>query len=151
MLIARLLSQSSLEAAEDEAKREQYVGWFTFVMADGEGRLFNVDGSPGRLVTEWGSGSMARVYYDSREMIQTPVGRPVECHLQCARMAELFGGAKGRLDSGKLQQLLGDHEFTIFKHFGSLDAMIFDTTSWQAHVTRGPGCLAQYRTFMFDD
>ena len=38
----------------------------------------------------------------------------------------------------------------ICKHFSSIDAMLFDTTSRKAHITRGPGCLAQWKTFSFE-
>ncbi len=151
-LIAHLLYQPTLEAVEEEAKRAAQAGWFTFVMADGKGRLLNIEGSPRRMATEWGRGAMARVYYGTLEMTRTPAGQPIECHPQCARMRELLDGANGRIDLATVERFFGDHETRwICKHFGSIDAMVFDTTSRQAHVTRGPGCLAQWKSFSFEE
>ncbi|MFH1269254.1 MAG: C45 family peptidase [Planctomycetota bacterium] len=149
LLIAHLLYQPSLEAVEEEAKRAAQAGWFTFVMADGDGRLLNIEGSPKRVVTEWGRGTMARVYYGTREMTGTPAGQPVPRHPQCARMLELLAGAKGRLDRATLEASYADHESTICKHFGTLDVVLFDATERVAHVTRGPGCLGQWQSFRF--
>ncbi len=149
-LIAHLLAQPTLEAVEEEAKRATQAGWFTFVMADGEGRLLNLEGSPQRLVSERGCGSMARVNYGTREMARTPVGKSVEVHPQCARMQHLLESANGQIDLAAMQQFYGDHETEwICKHFSSLDVMLFDTTARVAHVTRGPGCLGQWQTFEF--
>ncbi|HUT89799.1 MAG TPA: hypothetical protein VMY37_09900 [Thermoguttaceae bacterium] len=80
----------------EEARRCGQAGWFTLVMADGDGRLLNVEGSPERIATEWGRGTMARVYYGTREMTRTPEGQPIPRHPRCARMLELLAGAKGR-------------------------------------------------------
>lgn len=151
VLIAHLLAQPTLEAVEAEARRAKQAGWFTFVMADGDGRLLNIEGSPERLATEWGSGSMARVYYGTREMTRTPAGQPIECHPQCARMRELLADASGRIDRAAMQGFFADHETKwICKHFSSIDAMVFDTTSRTAYVTRGPGCLGRWRAFSFN-
>ncbi len=151
VLIPHLLAQPTLEAVEEEAKRAKQAGWFTFVMADGEGRLLNIEGSPKRMATQWDRGSMARVYYGTREMTCTPADQPIECHPQCARMRELLEEAEGRVDLAAIRQFFADHETKwICKHFGSIDAMIFDTTSRQAHVTRGPGCLGRWKRFSFE-
>jgi isopenicillin-N N-acyltransferase-like protein len=152
VLIAHLLYQDTLEAVEEEARRAAQAGWFTFVMADGKGRLLNIEGSPERMATEWSRGTMARVYYGTREMTRTPAGQPIECHPQCARMRQLLEGAKGRIDLVALKGFFGDHETRwICKHFSSIDAMVFDTTSRRAHVTRGPGCLARWQSFSFGE
>jgi isopenicillin-N N-acyltransferase-like protein len=151
VLIAHLLYQRTLEAVEEEAKRAAQAGWFTFVLADGKGRLLNVEGSPDRMATQWGRGTMARVYYGTRRMTRTPAGQPIECHPQCARMRQLLDGAEGRIDLAAVKRFFADHETRwICKHFGSLDAMVFDTTSRLAHVTRGPGCLGQWKSFSFE-
>jgi len=151
-LISHLLYQPTLEAVEEEAKRARRAGWFTFVMADGNGRLLNIEGSPERMATEWGRGTMSRVYYGTREMTRTPAGQPIECHPQCARMRELLDSAKGHIDLASIKRFFADHETRwICKHFGSIDAMVFDTTSRQAHVTRGPGCLGRWQSFSFEE
>jgi isopenicillin-N N-acyltransferase-like protein len=150
VLIPHLLAQPTLQAVEEEAKRASQAGWFTFVMGDGDGRLLNIEGSPRRLATEWASGTLARVYYGTREMTRTPPGQPVEYHPQCQRMRELLGSAEGRIDLEAIQQFFGDHETKwICKHFGSIDAFLFDTTERVAHITRGPGCLGQWQSFRF--
>ena len=152
LLIAHLLAQPSLEAAEEEAKRAARCGWFTFVMADGRGRLLNIECSPQRMATEWDRGSMARVYYGTREMTRTPSQDPIECHPQCARMRQLLAGEKGRIDLAAVKRFYSDHETQwICKHFNSLDVMVFDTTSRTAHVARGPACMGEWRSFSFEE
>lgn len=151
VLIPHLLAQPTLEAVEEEAKRARQAGWFTFVMADGKGRLLNIEGSPERVATQWDRSSMARVYYGIREMTRTPEGQPIKYHPQCARMRELLEEAEGRIDRAAIERFFADHKTKwICKHFGSIDAMIFDTTSRQAHVTRGPGCLGRWKSFSFE-
>ena len=150
VLIAHLLAQSTLEAVEEEARCAKQAGWFTFVMADGRGRLLNIEGSPKRMATQWDRGTMARVYYGTREMTRTPADEPIECHPQCARMRELLAGATGHIDRPAMQRFFADHKTKwICKHFGSIDAMVFDTTSQTAYVTRGPGCLGRWQSFSF--
>ncbi len=151
VLIAHLLAQPTLEAAAEEARRATHAGWFTFVMADGKGRLMNIEGSPKRLVIKHARGTLSRVYFGTHEMTRTPKGQPVPAHPQCVRMRELLGKAKGHIDLATIQRFYGDHQTRwICKHFNSLDVMIFDCTSRRAYVTRGPGCLAQYKSFSFD-
>src|SRR5262245_58613370 len=45
MLIAHLLAQKDLDSVIKEVKKNKHAGWFTFVMADGKGRLVNIEGS----------------------------------------------------------------------------------------------------------
>ena len=52
VLLAHLLYQPTLDAAIEAAKRGRHAGWFTFVMADGSGRLLNVEGSPEGVACE---------------------------------------------------------------------------------------------------
>jgi hypothetical protein len=151
VLIAQMLYQDTLDGAVSEARRAANAGWFTFVLADGEGRLVNVEGSPEELVVEPGRGHMARVGYGSRQMTRTAGEDAVEYHPQCRRMYDLLAGARGKLDRATLQGFFGDHQSTICKHFGTLDAMLFDTTAREAYVTRGPGCSGRWKTFTFHD
>src|SRR5262249_48094906 len=137
-----------------EARRAKQAGWFTFLLADSKGQIANIEASPEKLVVERGKGHLARVYYGSREMTGTPKGRPVPCHPQCVRMYELLRGGKGRLDRPTLQGFFGDHHSTICKHnggVGTLDSMLFDCTTKEAYVSRGPGCSGRWKRFDFEE
>src|SRR5687767_10765427 len=46
VLLTHLLYQPDLASAIKEAQRDKHAGWFTFVLADGEGNLVNIEGSP---------------------------------------------------------------------------------------------------------
>jgi isopenicillin-N N-acyltransferase-like protein len=151
VLIAQMLYQDTLDGALSEARRATQAGWFTFVLADGDGRLVNVEGSPSELIVEPGRGHLVRVGYGSREMTHTAAGQTVQYHPQCRRMNELLDGARGKLDRALLQGFFGDHRSTICKHFGTLDAMLFDTTTSTAYVSRGPGCSGRWQRFGFDE
>jgi hypothetical protein len=159
VLLTHLLYQPSLEAAVEEARRAGHAGWFTFVMADDKGRLLNLEGSTEKIAVEWHRGSMARAWYGSREMTQTPPDKPVAYHARCRRMMDLIEGAKGKIDLAALQGFYGDHRLTIHNkksrsaicmHFGTLDAMVFNTTRREAHVSRGPGCLGRWQRFSLE-
>jgi hypothetical protein len=41
-LIAHLLAQQDIESVIREAKKNKHAGWFTFVLADGDGNLVNI-------------------------------------------------------------------------------------------------------------
>ena len=62
-------------------------------------------------------------------------------------MMDLVSGAEGKITLPVLQGFYGDHLSTICKHFGTLDAMVFNTPCREAHITRGPGCLARWQQF----
>jgi hypothetical protein len=94
---------------------------------------------------------MARVYYGSRQMTHTAEGKAVKYHPQCRRMYDLLDGARGKLDRATLQGFFGDHRSTICKHFGTLDAMLFDTAARAAYISRGPGCSGRWKRFDFED
>jgi isopenicillin-N N-acyltransferase-like protein len=149
VLIAQMLYQDTLNAAIEEARRARHAGWFTFVLADATGRLVNVEGTPERRAAEEARGHLARADFGSREITDTPAGRPVKYHPQCRRMYDLLAGGAGRLDRRTLQGFFGDHESTICKHDGTLDSMLFDCTERKAYVSRGPGCSGRWKTFGF--
>jgi isopenicillin-N N-acyltransferase like protein len=151
VLIAEMLYQDTLDAAVEAARRSGHAGWFTFVLADGQGRLANVEGSPREMAVQWGRGHMARVYFGTAQMTHTPPGKPIKRHPQCQRMLDLLAGSKGRLDRPTLQGFFGDHESTICKHYGTLDSMLFNTARREAYVSRGPGCSGRWRRFTFAD
>jgi hypothetical protein len=146
-----MLYADSLRAAIDEVRRAKLAGWFTFVLADGKGNLVNIEGSPEELVVEEGKGNMSRVGYGSRKMTATAKDQPVKRHAQCQRMCDLLSSGKGKLDRGMLQGFFGDHESTICKHSGTLDAMLFNCTTKEAYVSRGPGCSGRWKRFTFED
>ena len=155
VLIAQMLYQPTLEAALAEAKRAKQAGWFTFVLADGEGNLANAEGSPKDSACETGRGHLARAYFGSRKMTGTAEGQAVQYHPRCRRMYELLDGKKGRLDRAALQGLFGTHgsegKEAICVHPNTLDAMLFDCTCREAWVTRGPACSGRWKRFGFDD
>jgi hypothetical protein len=49
VLIAHLLAQKNLDSVIREVRKNRHAGWFTFVLADGDGRLANIEGSPERI------------------------------------------------------------------------------------------------------
>ena len=154
VLIAQMLYQPTLEAAIEEARRARHAGWFTFVLADGDGNLANVEGSPKDLAVERSRGHLARVYFGTRQMTGAADGQPVPYHPRCRRMYDLLGAAAGRLDRPTLQGLFADHgepgQERICVHPNTLDGMLFDTTRREAWVTRGPACSGRWKRFGFD-
>lgn len=150
VLIAHILYQDSLDAAIEEARRATHAGWFTFVLADGEGRLANIEGSPKELAVERSRGHIARVGYGTRQMTRTADDRPIKRHAQCQRMGDLLDHGRAKLDRVAIQGFFGDHESTICKHFSTLDAMLFDCTNRVAYVARGPGCSGRWKAFRFE-
>lgn len=149
VLLAQMLYQDSLKSAIEEARRATHAGWFTFILADGKGQLANVEGTPKALAVELRRGHMARSLYGTREFTGTADGEEVKFHPQCQRMWDLLEGGKGKLDQQTLRGFFGDHQSTICKHYSTLDAMLFNTTSRRAYVARGPGCSGRWREFSF--
>ena len=84
-------------------------------------------------------------------MSKTPKGQLVKRHPQCQRMCELLESGKGNLDRPALQGFFGDHKSTICKHNGTLDSMLFNCTTKEAYVSRGPGCSGRWRRFDFEE
>src|SRR5262245_18696976 len=151
VLIAQMLYQDTLKGAIEEARRAKQAGWFTFALADGRGQLASVEGSPKELAVELSQGHMSRVYYGTNQMTKTPKGQPIKRHPQCQRMCELLERGKGKLDRPMLQGFFGDHKSTICKHNGTLDSMLFNCTTKEAYVSRGPGCSGRWRRFDFEE
>src|SRR5262249_54523389 len=102
VLIAQMLYQDTLKAALEEARRSTHAGWFTFVLADGQGNLANVEGTPEKLAIETAKGHLARADFGTREITGTAEGKPVKYHAKCQRMFDLLGANKGKLDRGVL-------------------------------------------------
>ena len=159
-LIAQMLYQDSLQGALDEARRARHAGWFAFVLADGKGRLATVEGTPEKLVIQEPRGHTARASFACREILGGAKNEPLKIHPQCQRMFDLLAGGKGQLDRPALQAFFGDHKSTICKHPSTkkkgaepagftVDSMLFNCTTREAYVSRGPGCSGRWQTFRF--
>jgi isopenicillin-N N-acyltransferase-like protein len=152
VLIAQILYQPTLDAVVEEAKRATHAGWFTFVLADAEGRLLNLEGTPKELAVEFGRGTLARVAYGSRQLL----ANGATLHARARGTAELMGRAAGKIDRAWMQRTCGDHGDEgagrpgLCQHPGTIDAMVYDCTKREAYVTRGPGCTARWKKFTFE-
>ncbi len=144
LLIAQMLYQETLDAAVAEARRAPRAGWFTFVLADGQGRLASVEGSPKQLAVEISRGHLARVSYGTRQMTQAPPDKPVPLHPRCRQMYGLLQTHKGKLNRGKLQELLSSPGIT---NDGTIDQMVFNTTTREAYLSRGPRGTGRWKRF----
>ena len=120
-----------LQAAAEEARRARQAGCFTFVLADGEGRLLNVEGSPTELAVEWERGGWRASGTAPGRCARTPAGERSRRTRSAGAWRVLPAGSRGRLDRA-LQGFCGDHESTICKHPATLDAMLFDCTAREA-------------------
>jgi isopenicillin-N N-acyltransferase-like protein len=154
VLIAQMLYQDTLEAALAEVQRSKHAGWFAFVLADGKGHVAAVDGTPEKLIVQKPLGHTARASYACREILGGTKDEPLKVHPQCRRMFDLLDGGKGKLDRGALQGFCADHKSTVCKHPGykggfTVDSMLFNCTTKEAHVSRGPGCSGRWQTFTF--
>jgi isopenicillin-N N-acyltransferase-like protein len=147
VLIAQMLYQDSLDAALEEARRATHAGWFTFVMADAEGRLANVEGTPQELAIERHQGHLARVLFGSRQITRTPEG-PIPYHERCGMMYEMLAEARGTIDLPKFQEFFGPT--CAIANGGTIDAMVFDTTSREAWLSRVQGEARRWKRFGFD-
>jgi isopenicillin-N N-acyltransferase-like protein len=167
VLLTQMLYQDTLKGALEEARRTKHAGWFCFVLADSKGQIANVDGTPEKLIIETPKGHTARASYACKEILgATPMLG------QCRRMYDLLADKKGKLDRVELQSLFADHkEMTkasgewdglICKHPGfkrgnagaggyTVDSMLFNCSTKEAHVSRGPGCSGRWQTFRFGD
>jgi len=148
LLLTHFLYQESLQAVE-EARRNRHAGWFTFVMADADGNLLNVEGSPTGLAVERGRRSMSRVSYGSREMTGTPPGKTVEKHARCRKIDALFEADSGRVDVARMQRYFSEPSCEISVGAGTIDMMVFDTTRRVAHLSRGPHYGTAWKPFHF--
>ncbi len=156
VLIAQMLYQDTLDGALAEARRATHAGWFAFVLADAKGQLATVEGTPEKLVVQRPRGHTARASYACREILGGGADAPLKLHPQCQRMFDLLAAGRGKLDRPTLQGLFADHQSTICKHPGSkggftVDSMLFDCTTREAHISRGPGCSGRWQKFTFEE
>lgn len=148
-LITHLLAQKDLAGAIREATKDKHAGWFTFVVADGEGNLVNIEGSPKGVVVEQVKGRLARVDYGSREMTKAKADQPVPLHARCRKMYDLLEGTNGRNDLARFQDYLADPKYGINVGKGTIDQMVFDTTGRTAYVSRGTAYGARWQKYEF--
>lgn len=146
VLLTHFLYQDSLKSVIEEARRNKHAGWFTFVLADGDGNLLNVEGSPKEIVVEQARGLMVRHQFTTRQLTGTPEGQPVKLLRSAPFIIEQLEAGKGKVDHGTIQNVLahdrvGDH---------CIDLMVFNNSRRQAHLSRGPGKRAKWQTFTFD-
>lgn len=160
VLIAQMLYQDTLKGALEEVQRAKHAGWFCFVLGDGKGNIAAVDGTPEKLVVQQPRGHVARASYGCREILGGNADQPLKLHPQCQRMFDLLAGGKGKLDKTALQGYCGDHQSTVCKHPGhkgaedggfTVDSMLFNCSTKEAHIQRGPGCAQRWQTFTFAD
>src|SRR5262249_6601911 len=108
VLLTHLLYQNDLDGVVREAMRNRHAGWFTFVLADGNGNLVNIEGSPHGVVVERAQGRLARVGFGTREIQETPPEQAVKLHPRCARMYDLLSGVAGTNGLRSLQGFFQD-------------------------------------------
>lgn len=149
VLLTHLLYQDSLEAVIAEARRVPQAGWFTFVMADGEGQLLNLEGSPKELAVENHRGRLARVGYGSRQMTRTAEPTPIKYHARCRKMYDMLEAGQGKQNGTSLQHHFGDASAGISVGKGTIDMMVYNTTKREAHLSRGPEYGAKWMTYRF--
>lgn len=149
MLIAHLLAQRTMDDVVREAKKDRHAGWFTFVMADGAGRLVNIEGSPSRVVVEHAEGRLARVLYGSRAMTGAKADGPIALHARCETMYGLLRGTKGKNDLARLKDYFAEPKHGINVGKSTIDMMVFDTTARTAHLSRGTSYGASWRKYEF--
>jgi hypothetical protein len=144
VLLAHLLYQPTLDAAIEAAKRDRHAGWFTFVMADGSGRLLNVEGSSLGVACEEATGRLVRVGFGSRRMAETT---GTARHPRCDTMDALLDRSRGRTDLDAMRTNLGDPARGICVGRATIDMMVFDTTARTAHLSRGPEYGVAWRQY----
>jgi len=149
VLLAHLLYQPTLDAAIEAAKRDRHAGWFTFVMADGSGRLLNVEGSPEGVACEEATGRLVRIGFGSRRMKEMTGGQGGARHPRCGTMDALLDRTRGRTDLDAMRANFGDPARGICVGKATIDLMVFDTMARTAHLSRGPAYGVAWRQYGF--
>jgi hypothetical protein len=153
LLIGHLLAQPDLESVIREANRNKQAGIFTFVVADADGNLLNIEGTPDEIAIERPKDRLARAYFGTRQMTRTKPGQPVQLYPRCQNMYNLLEKTTGKNDLKMLQHYFTEHEYEILQwespRAKTIDIMVFDTTARTVHVTRGPDFHLEWREFGF--
>lgn len=150
-LIAHLLAQKDIAGVIREAEKDKHAGWFTFVMADGNGNLVNVEGSPEGVAVEQTTGRLARVLYGTSEMTGTKPGQSVPLHPRCRKMYDLIESSKGNIDLVRLQEYFAEPKYGINVGKATIDMMVFDTTARTAYLSRGTTYGLDWQKFTFTE
>jgi hypothetical protein len=137
VLLAHLLYQESLDAVREAAGRNKHAGWFTFVMADGNGRLMNIEGSPAGIEVDEVTGRLIRVGFGTRRMSRTAADQTVARHPRCQTMDKLLDEVPGRVELATLQRSFSEPSCGICVGTNTIDMMVFDCTHRTAHLSRG--------------
>jgi hypothetical protein len=147
VLLAHLLYQESLDAVREMAQRNLHAGWFTFVLADGQGRLMNVEGAPDGIEIAEANGRLIRVGFGTRRMSRTSAEQDIPRHPRCAAMDRILDEAPGAADLATLQQAFADPTGGICVGPNTIDMMVFDTTHRVAHLSRGSSYGTLWRQY----
>lgn len=150
MLIAHLLAQPDLDSVTREAQKDKHAGWFTFVMADADGRLLNLEGSPDGIAIDESSTRLVRVGYGTPQMAAVASREQVPLHPRCQHMYSLLTATAGSNNLDQLQQYFAEPAHKINVGRSTIDMMIFDTTARTAYLSRGTSYGLEWRTFTFD-
>lgn len=148
-LITHLLAQQDLASVIREAQKDKHAGWFTFVVADGEGNLVNIEGSPTGGVVEPVKGRLARVDYGSVKMTRADPEKPIPLNARCRKMYDLLEATKGRNDLDQMQRYFAEPKHGINVGKGTIDQMVFDTTARTAYVSRGTSYGLGWQKYAF--
>lgn len=149
VLIAHLLAQPDLDSVIRVARRDRHAGWFTFVMADGQGNLVNIEGSPHGVAIERSTTSVVRVGYGTPQMKgRFSTGAPAR-HPRCEKLCRLLERSRGQNSQDMLQDYFADPTCEISVTKSTIDMMIFNTTSRTAILSRGPDYSTAWREFRF--
>src|SRR5262249_25627029 len=132
-----------------EVRKNKHAGWFTFVTADGEGHLVNIEGSPERIVVEPAEGRLVRVLYGSREMTGTRSSESVAYHARCRKMYDLLDNAQGKTALARLRASFAAPKSAITVGKAPIAMVVFDTPPRKAFLSRGPSYEVAWRTFLF--
>src|SRR5262249_50411714 len=116
---------------------------------DGDGRLVNIEGSPGKVVVEPAKDRLVRGLYGSHEMTGVKRGEPVPLHPRCRSMYDLLGGSPGKNDLAPLQEDFAELRYKINVGKSTIDMMVFDTTARAAFLSRGPSYKVSWHKFEF--
>jgi isopenicillin-N N-acyltransferase like protein len=149
VLLAHLLYQENLDAVRETARRNTHAGWFTFVMADGDGRLMNIEGAPDGIEVEETTGRLIRVGFGTRRMSRTKADQAVARHPRCPTMDKLLDEASGQVELATLQRCFGEPSCGICVGTSTIDMMVFDTTHRTAHLSRGAAYGVAWKKYAF--
>ncbi len=147
VLIAHLLSQPDLASVIRVAKRDRHAGWFTFVMADSNGNLLNIEGSPSGIAIAQSNDRMLRVGFGSRKMTNVAAPATIKQHPRCEKRNQFLDGLNGKVTQNMLERAFADSKYQISVGKSTIDIMVFNTTTRTARVSRGPAYGEAWREF----